>query len=177
LNAADSISKGLELEAAVRATDALTIKANAGYLDAYYSRFCADFVATNARQPACGTQPGAVDNTNLTPSNAPRWTLALSADYGVRVGDGALNFHVDEAYTSALWTADDNNPVSYRVAEALLDAAIKFSGPGDKYYFSVWGRNLTDKVVTEDGVLAYPLFSLWNPTPPRTFGLTAGIKL
>jgi iron complex outermembrane receptor protein len=177
LNAANAVSKGLELEAAVRATDALTVKANAGYLDAYYSRFCADFVATNSRQPACGTQPGAVDNTNLTPSNAPRWTLALSADYGVRLGDGALNFHVDEAYTSSLWTADDNNPVSYRVPEALLNAAIKFSGPGEKYYLSVWGRNLTDKIVTEDGVLAYPLFSLWNPTPPRTFGLTAGIRL
>jgi iron complex outermembrane receptor protein len=178
VNAANSISKGVEMEVAVRATDALTIKANAGYLEAYYSSFCADFVATNASRPACGTLPGEVDNTNLTPSNAPRWTLALSADYGVRLGEaGALSFHVDEAYTSSLWTADDNNPVSYRVPEALLNAAIKCSGPDDKYYLSVWARNLTDKIVTEDGVLAYPLFSLWNPTPPRTFGLTAGVKL
>jgi iron complex outermembrane receptor protein len=178
LNAANAISKGAEIEAAVRATDAMTIKANAGYLDAYYSSFCADFVATNAAQPACGTQPGEVDNTNLVPSNAPRWTLSLGADYGLRVGEsGALDLHVDEAYTSSLWTADDDNPLSYRVPEALLNAAIKFSGSGDRYYVSVWGRNLTDKIVTEIGVLAYPLFSLWNPTPPRTFGLTAGMKL
>jgi iron complex outermembrane receptor protein len=166
------------VEAAVRPTEAWTLKANAGYLDAYYSSFCANFVATNATQPACGAQPGQVENTNLTPSNAPRWTLSMSADYGMRLGvGGALDFHIDEAYTSSLWTADDNNPVSYRVPQALLNAAIKWSGADGRFYVSVWGRNLTDKVVTEVGVLAYPLFSLWNPTAPRTFGLTAGVKI
>jgi iron complex outermembrane receptor protein len=178
LNAANAISKGVELEAALRPAEALTLKANAGYLDAYYSSFCANFVATNADQPRCGTQPGQVENTNLTPSNAPRWSLSVGADYAVRVGIvGSLNFHIDDAYTSSLWTADDNNPVSYRVPEALLNASVKWSGAEGRYYLSVWGRNLTDKVVTEDGVLAYPLFSLWNPTAPRTFGLTLGTKI
>jgi iron complex outermembrane receptor protein len=177
-NAANAISKGIEIEAAVLPVDALTIKANAGYLDAYYTIFCANFVATNASRPACGNTPGEVDNTNLVPSNAPRWTLALSAEYRVPLsGLGALNFHLDEAYTTSLWTADDNEPISYRAPEALLDAAIGFSAADDRYSVSVWGRNLTDRIVTEDGVTAYPLFSIWNPTPPRTFGLTFTAKL
>jgi iron complex outermembrane receptor protein len=177
-NAANSISKGFEFEAAVRPVDALTIRANAGYLDAYYTIFCANFVATNASRPACGNTPGEVDNTNLVPSNAPRWTLAASADYRLPLGGlGALNFHLDEAYTTSLWTADDNEPISYRAPEALLDAAVGFSAADDRYSVSVWGRNLTDRIVTEDGVTAYPLFSLWNPTPPRTFGLTFTARL
>ena len=173
VNAADSKSKGVEMEAAVLPIDALTIRANAGYLDAYYTSFCANFVATNASRPACGNQPGQVDNTNLAPSNAPRWTMALSADYRSPVRDiGALSLHVDEAYTTSMWTADDNNPISYRAPEALLNASIGFSAADDRYSVSIWGRNLTDRTVTEVGVTAYPLFSLWNPTPPRTFGLT-----
>ena len=84
--------------------------------------------------------------------------------------------HLDEAYTSALWTADDNNPLSYRGAQPLLNVAIRYSDANDRYDISAWARNLTDKVVTEDGVLAYPLFSLWNPTPPRTFGITFAVK-
>jgi iron complex outermembrane receptor protein len=175
VNAADAISKGAELEAAFLPTDALSIHANAGYLDARYTSFCADFTAINADRPACGTQPGEVDNTNLTPSNAPRWTLSLGGDYRAWTGArAALDLHLDEAYTSSLWTADDNNPVSYRVPQALLNASIKLAATDARYYISLWGRNLTDKVVTETGVLAYPLFSLWNPTPPRTFGLTLG---
>jgi iron complex outermembrane receptor protein len=178
LNAANSISRGIELEAAFLPIDALTIRANAGYLNAYYTSFCANFVATNGGRPDCGSQPGEVDNTNLTPSNAPRWTLALTGDYRMPVRDlGALRLHLDEAYTTSLWTADDNNPISYRSPEALLNAAVGFSATGDRYSISVWGRNLTDRVVTENGVTAYPLFSLWNPTPPRTFGLTFTARL
>ena len=178
LNAANSTSKGAEMEAALLPVEGLTIKANAGYLDAYYSSFCANFTATNARRPACGNQPGQVDNTNLVPSNAPRWTLALTAEFAAPVADlGTLKLHVDEAYTTSMWTADDNNPISYRAPEALLDASIAFSAADDRYSLSIWGRNLTDRTVTEVGVTAYPLFSLWNPTPPRTFGLTLAAKL
>jgi len=178
LNAANSISKGVEMESAFLPIDGLTIRANAGYLDAYYTSFCAKFVATNASRPACGNQPGQVDNTNLTPSNAPRWTSALTAEYRLPVSDiGALSFHIDEAYTTSMWTADDNNPISYRSPEALLNAAVGFSAAADRYSVSIWGRNLADRIVTEAGVTAYPFFSLWNPTPPRTFGLTFAAKL
>jgi iron complex outermembrane receptor protein len=178
LNAANSISKGVEIESAFLPIDALRIEAHAGYLDAYYSSFCANFVATNESRPACGKQPGQVDNTNLTSSNAPRWTLAVTAEYRMPVRDiGALHFHIGEAYTTSMWTADDNNPVSYRSPEALLNAAIGFSAGEDRYSVSIWGRNLTDRIVTEVGVTAYPLFSLWNPTPPRTYGLTFEAKL
>jgi outer membrane receptor protein involved in Fe transport len=177
-NAANSVSKGLEMEAAFLPVDALTIRANAGYLDAYYTIFCADFVATNASRPACGNQSGEVDNTNLVPSNAPRWTMALTGEYRTPVGDiGALDLHIDEAYATSLWTADDNNPISYRAPQALLNAAIRFSAADDRYSVSIWGRNLTDRIVTEFGVTAYPLFSLWNPTPPRSFGVTLAVKL
>jgi iron complex outermembrane receptor protein len=177
VNAANAISKGAEMELALLPTPALKVTANAGFLDAYYSSFCANFVATNAARPACGTQPGEVDNTNLVPSNAPRWTLSLSADYRVAVlAAGSINLHVDEAYTSGLWTADDNDPLSYRGAQPLLNAAVRFSASDDRYYLSIWARNLTDKVVTEDAVLAFPLFSLWNPTPPRTYGITFSIR-
>jgi iron complex outermembrane receptor protein len=178
VNAANSISKGIEMESAFLPVDALTIRANVGYLDAYYSSFCANFAATNASRPACGRQPGQVDNTNLAPSNAPRWTLALTAEYRTPLGDlGALKFHIDEAYTTSLWTADDNNPISYRAPEALLNASMGFFAVDDRYSVSIWGRNLTDRTVTEVGVTAYPLFSLWNPTPPRTFGVTLAAKL
>ena len=176
LNAATSISKGVEMEAAFLPIDALTLSANAGYLDAYYSSFCANFVATNSSRPACGNQPGQVDNTNLAPSNAPRWTLALSAEGRMTVGDVALTLHIEEDYSTSMFTADDNSPISYRASEALLNASIRLADVGDRYTVTIWGRNLTDKIVTEAGVTAYPLFSLWNPTPPRTFGLTLAAK-
>ncbi len=177
LNAANSISKGVEMEAAFLPFDAVTLSARAGYLDAYYTSFCANFVATNASRPACGDQAGEVDNTNLAPSNAPRWTVGSSADYQKPLADGTLKIHIDGAYTTSMWTADDNNPISYRAPEALLNASIGFSAREDRYSVTIWGRNLTNRTVTEVGVTAYPLFSLWNPTPPRTYGLTVAAKL
>jgi iron complex outermembrane receptor protein len=54
VNAANAISKGVEMELALLPTQALRITANTGFLDAYYSSFCANFVATNATRPACG---------------------------------------------------------------------------------------------------------------------------
>jgi iron complex outermembrane receptor protein len=177
LNAANSASKGFEMEGAFLPTDALTVVGNVGYLDSYYTSFCANFVATNENRPGCGRESGAVDNTNLALSNAPRWTVSASADYRLAAGDvGTVDFHVDEAYTTSLWTADDNSPISYRAPDALLNAAIKFSR-GARYAVSLWARNLTDRTVTEAGVTAYPLFSLWNPTPPRTFGVTLSIDV
>ena len=42
-----------------------------------------------------------------------------------------------------MWTADDNNPISYRAPEALFNASIGFSAADDRYSMSIWGRNLT----------------------------------
>jgi iron complex outermembrane receptor protein len=175
LNAANSISQGAEAELELIPVDALHIRANIGYLDAYYSSFCADFIITNSHQPKCGLQTGAVDNTNLAPSNAPRWSVNMSADYDIGLGNvGTLAVHADGSYTTSMWTADDNNPVSYRAPSALVNASVKLLADRGRFFVSMWGRNLTNRVVTEAGVMAYPLFSLWNPTPPRTFGLTIG---
>jgi iron complex outermembrane receptor protein len=178
LNAANAISKGFEAELAVLPTQDLTIKASVGYTDAYYSSFCANFTPLNAAQPACGNQPGEVNNDNLTPSNAPRWTASLGADYVVPVaGSGGITFHADDSYSSHSFTGDDNSPVSYRASAAFLNASIKWSGVKDRYFVQFWGRNLTDKIVTEQGTLASPILGLWNPTPPRTYGVTLGGKL
>jgi iron complex outermembrane receptor protein len=177
VNAADSISKGAEFEAAFVPADTLTIDAGVGYLNAYYSRFCANFVSTNAAQPSCGDQPGEVDNTNLSVSNAPRWTAHLGGDYRTGLWKaGSLRLHVDQSYVASLWTADDNNPVSLRRPQALLNGALTWTSNQQPYFLSLWARNLTDRVVTEAGVLANPLFSLWNPTPPRTYGITWGVQ-
>lgn len=177
VNAADAISKGVEIEAAVIPMDALTITGNVGFLDAYYTSFCADFTPLNASQPRCGTVSGAVDNTNLVPENAPRWQAFLSADYAVQLdGNGVLTFHGDGNYSSWAFATDDNAPIGYRGAATFLNGSIKWSGAGEKYFVSLWGRNLADKVVTEIGLLAAPVLQIWNPTPPRTYGVTVGAK-
>jgi len=177
VNAADAISKGVEIEAAMIPTDALTITANVGYLDAYYTSFCADFTLLNVNRPRCGTVPGAVDNSNLIPSNAPKWQAFLGADYVVPIaGSGAITLHGDASYSSWSFTTDDNAPIGYRGASTFLNGSIKWSGAGEKYFVSLWGRNLTDKIVTEFGLLAAPVLQIWNSTAPRTYGVTVSAK-
>jgi iron complex outermembrane receptor protein len=177
INAADANSKGVEIESAFTPMDALTITANVGFLDAYYTSFCADFTPLNVNQPRCGAVPGAVDNTNLVPSNAPKWQAFLSVDYVVPLAGGdTITFHGDDNYSSWSFSTDDNAPIGYRRAAAFLNGSIKWSGARQKFFVSVWGRNLTDKIVTEFGLLAAPVLEIWSPTPPRTYGVTVGAK-
>jgi iron complex outermembrane receptor protein len=127
-NAAAATSKGLELEAAMRVTEALTLTAGYGWLDAKYD----DFVDTVMNQNYSGKQLPYAPRTSL--SAGMRWRSKLTEGWHLVAG-------ADYAYRSQYGFTPDNN---YRQPQTnIVDARIGVEG--DHWSASLWTKNLLDE--------------------------------
>lgn len=161
-NLGDSDISGVELEGVWLVTANLTLTANLAYLDATWKDFDADL-----------NNDGIVtDNSYLDLADAPRWSGYAAADYGMPVGDGSLNWHVDARYTDRYNTwGRDNADVFYRDDVTLVNGFVEYVPASEGYRVSLYGRNLTDETV-KSGTVAV-LFPLSYYQAPREYGIEA----
>ncbi len=181
LNAGKSNSKGVEVETTWLVTDRFQLKGSVGYLDSEYDKFEYD-VDPSDNVPA-------LDLTGLDIPFAPKWQVGLEASYDQDLPNGGsllwiVNGHYqDESELSPF----DENAAATGVARhptytqyedrTLLNANITYTSPDERYYVSVYGKNLTDE---EYRVSANSVANLWNFTmfgPPRQWGLELGLNL
>ncbi|MCU0868980.1 MAG: TonB-dependent receptor, partial [Burkholderiales bacterium] len=142
-------SRGVELNAAVRATPRLLLQGNAAYVDAQFDRFV----------ESVGTPAVAVSRAGNTPLNVPSvvanawatWTVAPGWDASVDVR------HVGAVFTN---TANTTSASAY----TLLGASLAVQASRDTRVI-LRGRNLTDRVYAQ-WTTGAPMFFLGMP---RTF--------
>jgi iron complex outermembrane recepter protein len=117
VNAAKATFYGAEVELSALVTNALSLTASVGYLNAKYDEFCQDLNGTTPNNPslvACGpafggTQP--VDVSGLPLTRTPKWDMRLGATYDLSLGRfGSLLFSGDWSYTSKLNTVSNGYP-------------------------------------------------------------------
>ncbi len=156
-NASTAIMQGIELDVTWLATEALSLRANLGLLDAKYDKF--------QFRNAAGLQ----DLSNLELRRAPDVTATLSATYEWTIGNGrawtVLGYH----YMSEYEVDFANKPELTNDAQGLLSASFNYEiGP---LQVSAFGHNLTD----EDGyTIGFDVAGLWSyaaTRPPRTYGM------
>jgi outer membrane receptor protein involved in Fe transport len=58
----------------------------------------------------------------------------------------------------------------------LVNAAISWIAPGDRFTASVWGKNLSNEIVA-NALLSSAIGSLATYQAPRTFGASVTLKL
>ena len=172
LNAGESNATGVEIEATWLATDNLTIKGSIGYLDASYDEF--DFEG--------------VDLTSLDIPFASEIQIGAQATYVQTLTSGAtVTYYLAAHYQDeAEMSPFDPNSVAAGIARhptytqledrTLIDLNITYTDPDEKYYATLFGKNILDE---EYRVSANSVGGLWNFTQygaPALWGVEFGMK-
>jgi iron complex outermembrane receptor protein len=190
-NAGNIRVQGLELEAKARPIEPLSISLNMDYNAGTFT----DYPDGN-----CPTYPGAYlpvkvgpvcNYDGLTPSNMPRWTVTLTAEWAQDFAfKPDLGWFVggDINYTSSEYLDPTLDPRSFQPSVTLVDAHLGILSHRGNWRVSLWGRNLTNvnyysSVATlpqaanlsAGGTTAAQGFVGW-PAPPRTFGVELNKK-
>ena len=184
LNAGKQINRGAELQSVWRATPALTLTLNTGYLDSYYEDYlipCSVFTLA----PGCGPGVGSVNVADQNrPINAPAWTLSGNATYAWNLGPGTLRARAGYDWRSFTKVANTTPSVTDQPAYGLLNAGIAFTTAGNTWRFSIDGKNLTNRYYRVAGYdFGDPPLGPANSFiggvsqigfygPPRTYGAT-----
>jgi iron complex outermembrane receptor protein len=163
LNLPESRITGAEVELTARASDAITLRAGLGLLDAKVKK---------------GIVSG-VDVKDRSLSNAPKMTFNGGIDADVwQDTSGSLSAHVDLAYSSSQYFEVINVPRLQQGSYTLLNAHLDWESADGKWTAAVWGKNLADKFYHTSRVdlLAGFGFDYSHIGAPRTFGISAGMK-
>jgi iron complex outermembrane recepter protein len=163
---------GLDVDLKALVTENLTSTAGASYIHDRYTNFPdAQFYTPNlvAGGNTLTTQSAADNRLPLTPDE----TFNLSGDYRYPLPSGSLSLNVTYYYSTRYVFAPDN--ILHQPAYNLVNTAISWTAPGDRFIASLWGKNLSNTVVA-DGYLASPFGTLSNFGPPRTYGAKVEVK-
>ena len=133
-NTADATIKGFELELVGAVSDGLVLRANTGYTDGHYDTIFFDLD---------GGGIGASDYGLAIP-RLVRWSYALGATYTHYFpGDFLLLLRTDYGYRSRAASTDSNAAFLPEIED--LSASASLTLPGQRWSFSLYGRNLLDR--------------------------------
>ena len=160
-NAAEARSQGVEIEAALAATDSLTLNLNASYLDSKYVDFRGAACYSNPPQTAaqgCLPVPGvpnttAQDRSGQPTQFSPEWSGSVSARYRsalpFELFGGGVRFtgQVDWLLTESYFTDNFGDPDTRVAGHGRLDARFGIGADDGRWEAAIIGRNLTDRYV------------------------------
>ncbi len=171
VNAASARNYGVEFESHWAVTDPLTLDFFATYLNAEFTKFLDADYRDNFQfvQLAGNTLP-----------NAPKFTTRFGATYNIPMAEkGDVLLHAEGNYQSRVYFTEFNNSDATQGAHALFDAFARYTAPGGRWTLDLWGKNLTDRFVIANNIVAAATFGyvrVGSLLPPRTFGATFGYK-
>ena len=169
-NAGKAKVKGLELEAVARLTDAFTLHAMAGFIDAEYKEWIVSNGSTTA--PALVNVAASAEFQN-TPERQASITGTYEWNLGLFGKAGSLALQGTASYKSKVYQAefvrpagvpaiDVNVPANLMLAQdafTLYDASLIWTSKDRKWSFGVVGRNLGDERYK---VAGYPFGAFFN---------------
>ena len=181
-NAAEVPAYGFELEGSFLFSEKWTGRFNLGYIDAEYDKFLVD-------TDFDGTLD--TDFSGRPVTRTPEWQLGADITYDTQLGNiGSLRaqasvYYQDEntfyyaAFAPGLDMAGtdmsqfDTEIESY----TTFDAFVTYTHSSDKWYFSLYGKNLTDEIYHAATQYVGGLWTHAQYAPPRTYGAEIGINL
>lgn len=132
-----------------------TLRGAAAYNHARYKDYVGQCYPGQTIAQGCNLLPGpngAFTSQNYdgrTPPKAPRFAGRIGFVFDLPLSDSgwALQATSDVSYTSRYNFFDTLRPDSVQRAFAKVDAALRVTGPDDRWSFGLIGRNLTNKLV------------------------------
>ncbi|GAA0386234.1 TonB-dependent receptor [Brevundimonas terrae] len=156
---------GFEAEASALLTDALTLTATVGYLDAAFDEFTADL----------GDGLGLIDRSNLPMTYAPEWSNSVTLNYKKSYDFGQVTAQASARYASDMYTSFNAlnalSDFAVRKANTIIDGSVALELPDGRWRVSLWGKNLTDEVIINNTFGVGPLLAARVYQPPREIGV------
>lgn len=174
LNAGKLRIWGIEAEATVKPSEALSLQATFGYLNAEYTEF------NDGRRvpPAAFSCNPTGQKVVCEPAFAPPITVSLGADYKIPLGSvGSITFGGDVRFVDKHFLSVDNRTGLTENGYALANAYIQFDAEAG-WYLRAGVKNLTNELYKTD---AHEFSSVSNIQTayfgdPRTWNVTAGFR-
>jgi iron complex outermembrane receptor protein len=162
VNAGVSQIYGFELETIwmPEQVPGLTLSLNSGYMNHEYDEF---FL------------PGRGDLSDNDVPWSPEWRYMATISYDQSTAYGTFTYNLSANYQDEAEMSVFNSPLTQMEERTLVDANITWWEPEERYYLSLWGKNLTDE---RHRIGANSVAGLWNFTMygrPRSYGLEAGV--
>ena len=163
-NAAQATTRGVELEATLRAMRELELYGTFSYLDAYYNRFV-DLVG------------GVVtDVSSRKLKGAPEYQASGGFSFDAALGTGRFLANGQAAYRSRQFLNVANTFAVSQPGRTLIDASIGYRTAGDRWTFTLAGKNLLSIKYPSAGIFIAGTLSALYPADPRTWSVTARYK-
>ena len=141
-NLGDANIYGAEFEAQADLGAGFFVRANTGYIDAYYYKL----------DPSVGTS---ITLQSKLPKT-PMWKVNINPEWDHDLGNGqALQIQGSYTHTSSLYNDSLNTPLLKRPSLDLLDLSAQMTFANGKYAVAVGGTNVTDKRYITEGSLNY----------------------
>lgn len=168
-NAAEVNAQGLELELTALLAANLTLRANIGWLDTEYDKFVLDRDRDGVFEDFSGRDV----------VRAPEITAGIDLTYDQTLGESGylvynLNFNYEDENT--YYYNDDIGSAFDTVLEkrTILNANVTWNSANERYYVSVFGKNLTDDRYKTASQAVGALWTFANYGPPRVYGVQFG---
>jgi iron complex outermembrane receptor protein len=149
--------QGFELELQAVVTEALSVRANLGYLDSEYDEFVFD------------NGFGIVDNSGFEFRRAPDFTGSIDATYEWAMGNGEAWVRGSYRFLGEHFIEQTNRPELANDDQHLFDLSVNYAT--DAYTVSLFGRNLTAEDGWAHGLNVSGLWAYAAPRMPRTWGV------
>lgn len=160
-NAGKAVTRGVELEAALRPLKGLTLHTGIGFIDAYYKEYIGE---------------GGEDISDEREFvNTPKWTAMLGLDYKYQAGNyGTLNFGGDVSYRSKTYLTVSSSDSLAQDGYELFNAFINYETKDKHWLVSLSGKNLADEEYRDHGFDLMDSFGYQVAYygAPRTFSLS-----
>jgi iron complex outermembrane receptor protein len=173
-NAGDADIKGAEIEANWIIGGGFSLAATGGFIDAYYT-FLEPGI--NAGQSCVQPFEGCITTSSLLPKT-PRWKYSVSPTYKVGLpNEAALRLGIDFTHTSVIANDSINTSLLMRPVTNVMNVALTYLSPADKYELSVGGTNVTnDRFLTtgNQDTTSSIIYGTYNP--PAEWFVTGRVK-
>jgi iron complex outermembrane receptor protein len=177
-NAADVPAYGLELEGSFLFSENWTGRFNLGYIDAEYDDFTLDLDLDGT--PDLDLSGRDVTRTpefqvgaDLTYDTQLRTGGSLRAQASIYYQDENTNYYAAEPLLPDGGRQFDTKIDSY----TLFDAFATYTHSSEKWYVSIFGKNLTDEIYHSASQYVGGLWTFSTYAPPRTYGIEFGVSL
>jgi len=180
-NAGQSTVWGVEAEFKALFTERFAVDGSVAWLDTEFDEFCTNDTRDPSRPIDNVSCPGTPNLAGNELPRAPDLQVNLGATYTRPIGSGLEGFaraewqHTGDQYFSVF-----NRENIAQEAFDVFNASFGVTGRDGRWTASVWGRNLTDEEyfsnLFESGVLATVVVPQGFVGPPRTWGVTLGMR-
>jgi iron complex outermembrane receptor protein len=173
LNAASAQVYGIEADFDTNITERLVFHAGASELHSEYKDF-PDVPAYDTSATGLGVPITGLSGTGNQLMRTPELTFNVSLDYRVPVSFGELAANTTLYHTSSYYFEPDDR--LYQGAYNLVNGQLSWKSLGDRYNVRLWAKNLFNQQYYIAKISGNDAPDAGYPAPPRTYGVSIGMK-